>query len=247
MKLQQWSRRMLKRLPLVRQVVHWRQSAALKKQSPEEIFTHIYRNNTWGSEASFSGTGSDEQQTQGIAAELPKLFAEFGIQSMLDVPCGDFHWMKSVDLQGVAYIGGDIVEEMIAKNDRYRTPGIFFIKLNLLADQLPKADLVFCRDCLVHFSFDDVLKALRNIAASGSKYLLTTTFTARNENRSIATGQWRPLNLQCEPIGLPPPLKLIVEGCTELDGEFPDKSLGLWKIDDIRDCVAKVGAEAHSQ
>ena len=29
---------------------------------------------------------------------------------MLDVPCGDFRWMAHVDLSGIIYIGGDIIE-----------------------------------------------------------------------------------------------------------------------------------------
>jgi hypothetical protein len=49
----------------------------------------------------------------------------------------------------------------------------------------------------------------------------------------MATGEWQPLNLEQEPFCLPPPIKLIAEGCTEVDGQYSDKSLGLWKVSDL--------------
>lgn len=94
-------------------------------------------------------------------------------------------------------------------------------------------DLILCRDCLVHFSDEDVFRALRNLARSGSRYLLTTTFPERPVNPPIRTGKWRPLILQAVPFALPPPERLINEQCTEGAGAFADKSLGLWRLETI--------------
>ena len=33
--------------------------------------------------------------------------------------------------------------------------------------------------------------------------------------------------------GLPEPLDVIVEGCTEVGGAYADKALGLWRIADL--------------
>jgi hypothetical protein len=140
--------------------------------------------------------------------------------------------MRSVDLSGVNYIGLDIVKELVDRNRTYESDHITFRHANLLADRLPRADLILCRDCLVHFCYSDIWRALRNICRSGSAYLLTTTFPTRC-NHDIWTGDWRPLNFEAEPFNFPQPLELIVEGCTELEGEFADKSLGLWRIDDL--------------
>ena len=83
---------------------------------------------------------------------------------MLDIPCRDFQWMKNVDLSSVEYIGADIVNELIQINDRkYSKKGTNFQQLNLIQDKLPKVNLVFCRDCLVHLSFSDTFLALNNI------------------------------------------------------------------------------------
>ncbi|MEO8451290.1 MAG: hypothetical protein ABI647_15960 [Gemmatimonadota bacterium] len=89
---------------------------------------------------------------------------------------------------------------------------------------------MLCRDCLVHLSFADVGRALANIRSARITYLLTTTFPEEALNVDIATGDWRPLNLEREPFSFPPPLALLPEGCTEGDGRFQDKSLGLWLV-----------------
>ncbi len=198
-----------------------------------EVFTDIYRTNAFGGKDSRSGTGSDLIQTAEIRRRFPAFFEEFGVQSVLDIPCGDFHWMKEVELD-VDYTGADLVVEMIQKNQQlYGNEKRRFVTLDLVRDDLPKVDLVFCRDVLVHLSFHDALAALQNMKRSGSDYLLTTTFTARDSNIDIQTGQWRPLNLEKAPFNLRPPLAIINEKCTEGDGSWGDKSLGLWKVCDL--------------
>jgi SAM-dependent methyltransferase len=198
------------------------------------IFTDIYTRNAWNGRDSYSGTGSDLYQTRIIAAAIPALARQLSVRSMLDVPCGDFHWMSRVDLDGVDYIGADIVDELIEQNRaRHERPGLKFRRLDLLEDPLPTVDLILCRDCLVHLPFGDVFTALDNICRSGSEYLLTTTFPNRAENADILMGDWRPLNLEQAPFRLPPPLRTIREGCTEGGGYFVDKSLGLWRVEDV--------------
>ncbi len=212
----------------------------LKSQPPEAVFTNIYNNNRWGGTESVSGLGSDIHQTELIIQELPSLFKEYQVESMLDIPCGDFHWMKNMDLSNIEYIGADIVDALIERNtQQYGNGGNRFQKINLINDSLPEVDLLFCRDCLVHLSFKDIWDALYNICASNSEYLLTTTFPGRDNNDDIATGQWRTLNLELSPFMLPKPLKLINEGCTEYEGAFADKALGLWKISEIQESLPK--------
>jgi hypothetical protein len=102
--------------------------------------------------------------------------------------------------------------------------------MDLTAGPLPDADLLFCRDCMVHLSNDDVLKALGTIRRSGIRYLLATTFTECDTNEDIVTGDWRIINLEKAPFNLPPPLTIVNEHCTEGGGTYADKSLGLWRV-----------------
>jgi hypothetical protein len=209
----------------------------LKKKTVAQVFNEIFAQNGWSGDESVSGLGSSMSQTHVLIETLPSLLKEHNVKNILDIPCGDFHWMRNVDLKPFVYVGGDIVADLVARNKKYETDGVSFQHLDLIKDSLPKVDVIFCRDCLVHFAYRDLNQALINICKSGSTYLLTTTFPGRERNTDIATGEWRPLNLCKAPFTFPPPLVLINEQCTEADGVFADKSVALWKIDDIKKCL----------
>ena len=236
-------REIAKRLPVVpfvyRTLRDWYSRYRLKFKSTEAVFTGIYKTNAWGHQDSVSGEGSSTRQTRVIAAELPSLFAALKISTILDIPCGDFHWMKDVDLARLDYTGADIVKDLIETNrSKYAGERRRFQSMNLIQDRLPRVDLILCRDCLVHLSGAEILLALRNICDSQSEYLLTTTFTDRTHNADIVAGQWRVINLELAPFWLPKPLRVVNEGCTEGNGAFQDKALGLWKVSEIRESLA---------
>jgi SAM-dependent methyltransferase len=208
------------------------QRLARRFATAEERFRHIYETNHWSEAESVSGPGSTLEETEPIRRELPALLGELGATSLLDLPCGDFHWMQHTDLAGIDYIGGDLVGELIERNQaQHAHEGINFRKLDLVRDTLPTVDAVLCRDCLVHLSFGDAQAALANVARSGVKWLLTTSFPGVERNDDIVTGQWRPLNLMLPPFNLPEPAKRIAENCTE--SEFAGKLLGVWPVADL--------------
>ena len=204
----------------------------IKGSDLQRRFTDIYKDNAFGGKESVSGPGSDLTQTQALREALPAMLKGIGARTMLDAPCGDFFWMKEVRVELEQYIGADIVPALIAENTRrYGNQKREFRRLDLTRDALPRTDLILCRDCLVHLPLAVIVSALKNFKRSGSRYLLTTTFTARTENPDIQAGQWRPLNLQAAPFNFPAPEQLVNECCTEGGGQYPDKSMGLWKID----------------
>ena len=199
----------------------------------QEIFTEIMRTNHWGGAESVSGIGSDSSQTAFLIPELESLLQRYHITSMLDIPCGDFNWMRKVSFDG-DYIGADIVPTLVEVNRlKYQSKNRRFEVLDITADTLPVVDLIFTRDCLVHLSVSEVFDALENIKASGATYLLATTYfwQAKEFNHDIDTGGWRRLNLHQPPFNLPFPQEVLIEGYMWDDNK--DKSLALWKIDDI--------------
>lgn len=203
-----------------------------KGMNVQEVFTDIYKTNHWHSSESISGPGSELKQTAVLINALNILLAEKDIRSILDIPCGDFNWMRNVEMKNISYIGADIVEELIRENQRkYSTDTVHFDVLNLITDKLPKADIIIVRDCLVHLPFESIYHSIRNIKSSGSTYLLTTTFPEHSVNYDVRTGEWRPLNLQLKPFNFPEPLLIINEGFADV--EFKDKSMALWEIDKI--------------
>lgn len=211
-----------------------RRAAQGDRLDPTAAFRHAYRSNLWGDPESVSGPGSGREQTARLRAELPALLQSLGVTRLLDLPCGDGAWMAAVDLAGATYIGGDLLPELVEENRR-RQPGRGreFRVLDLTASELPAADLLLCRDCLVHLSFADAARAVANIRRARITYLLTTTFPDEATNLDIVSGDWRPLNLERPPFGFAPPLLVLNEGCTEGGGRFADKSLGLWRCADL--------------
>jgi len=195
------------------------------------VFTNIYHHYKHRKQRpeSYSGEGSTMAQTAVIREEIPALLRKVGAKVLLDAPCGDFNWMSVVDLPVDKYIGADIVKEIIEEDTaKYASPSREFIHRDLSADPLPKADVIFCRDCLVHLPFTIVAQVLGNFKKSGSTYLIATTFTDRTENVDIHPGGWRTLNMALPPVNLGEPLFLINEKCP-VEG-YGDKCLGLWKI-----------------
>jgi hypothetical protein len=197
-----------------------------------ERFDRIFETNLWTA-SSRSGLGSELQATARLRAALPALVEAAGARSLLDIPCGDFNWLATVPLD-VDYTGADIVPALVDENRRrHAGPRRRFVVADLTADPLPSVDLVLCRDCLVHLSFANIRRAFENLRRSGSRWLLTTTFVEHEVNEDIEDGDWRILNLQRPPFDLPPPAMVLIEECTEGDGAFADKALGLWRIADL--------------
>ena len=197
-----------------------------KNMSREEIFTRIYKKNRWKSDKA-----EDLEILKTLLEELPQLLKKLQVKSILDIPCGDFWWLSSVDLGFLSYTGGDIVKHII-QNDikQYANEKRRFLKLDILNDDLPKTDIIFCKDLLIHLPLEDCLKSIKNIKKSGAKHFLVETFPSVKENKDIHTGDWRPLNLNLPPFFFPEPeyrieVKTIVKGLK--------KEIDLWQIKNL--------------
>ena len=208
--------------------------------STSAIFADIHRNRIWNRLGSVSGDGSVSETVSVLLEHLPLLVKSYGIRSMLDIPCGDFTWISRLSGCGdIDYTGADIVPAIIEENREksvVATGGfadIRFLQLDICSDLLPEADLIFCRDCLVHLSNRRIFRALDNIKRSAAEYLLMTTFPERSKNFNMLTGAWRPLNFEKPPFSLSPPLELINERYVLRGGRFADKSMALWRISDL--------------
>jgi hypothetical protein len=207
----------------------------LTKLELRERFERIYSTNLWSDPESRSGVGSTLDSTRVLRTELPNALRQLGARVLLDVPCGDFTWMERVDLSGIEYIGGDIVPSIVEKNQRLHASGSrLFVGLDLTRDVLPDADVLLCRDCLVHLSYPNIQAVLANIARSRIRFVLMTSFPGRRDNYDVADGDWRALDFQAPPFSFPEPRLAIVENCEEEDGSYADKSLLAWCVEDLR-------------
>jgi 2-polyprenyl-3-methyl-5-hydroxy-6-metoxy-1,4-benzoquinol methylase len=206
-----------------------------KDKAIKETFTIIKDSDYWSSSESVSGYGSEIEVTREVSKGLEQLLQQLNIKSILDVPCGDFNWMQHVNLNDTQYIGADIVTSIIENNKTlYSSDTISFTELDLTKDSLPKTDLIFCRDCLVHLSYKELYKTLVNFKKSRSTYLLTTSFINTKTNKNIITGEWRKLNFEKKPFSFKKPLLIIDEKYTKKGEKDIDKSMCLWEIEDIK-------------
>jgi SAM-dependent methyltransferase len=208
-------------------------------QPREQAFSEIYRHNRWGSAESLSGPGSELAATQAIRHALPPLLQRLHVKTFLDASCGDFHWMSQVDLSAVHYIGIDIVASVVAQNQqRHAAPNRTFLQGDIVTGTLPPADLVLCRDCLMHLTFAEIRAALLNLCRTGAPHLLLTTFPGTTRNADIGHGGWWPMNLQIAPFNLPAPLELWPEDPPDEEARQLRKSLGLWTRQAIEQALA---------
>lgn len=212
-----------------------RRAPAKEAESPAaQVFDRIYHGREWGDGESVSGPGSTTARAGAFTGEVVALLSEIKAESLLDAGCGDFNWMKELELGSSRYIGIDVVSELISKNQKVHSNEIrSFLTLDMTRNRLPRVDVILCRDSLVHLSHADILATIENFRQSGSTYILTTTFTDLPGNVDIRTGEWRQINLQMPPFNFPQPLKLIDEKCMHSAGVFADKCLGLWALKDV--------------
>jgi hypothetical protein len=233
--------RKIKDLPLLWRIYHYYSENKLnvkiqnKSNSTDGVFKVIYDENLWNEKESKSGIGSIQSNTKKVRENLYDLFKKYNVNSFLDAPCGDFNWMQTINFNKIKYIGGDIVEHIIIKNNElYKKENRFFIKLDITKDKLPDVDLIFVRDCLVHLNDSLIFDFIRNIKKTKIKYLLTTNFPFTNNNYNITTGNWRAINLQRKPYNFPKELDILWEDTREGGDQYPDKSLFLYDISEIK-------------
>jgi hypothetical protein len=142
--------------------------------------------------------------------------------------------MSKIDMKNIDYKGFDIVRPVIIDNNKkFKKNNINFYNSDITTSRLAKGDLMFVRDCLVHFSFEDITKSIFRIKQSGSKYLMSTSFVNLEKNIDIYSADWRPINLEKDPFNFPKPIVTINEKCQEMNGIYADKSICLWEINKI--------------
>jgi hypothetical protein len=203
------------------------------------VFTEIYRTVAWsgGYPETVSGAGSTRESTAGFRDGLSACFANGLVgasPTVLDAPCGDFNWFREVAGYG-RYVGMDIVGEMVAENTRlHGSETVRFVAGDITCDPLPPADVMLCRDCLIHLPDAMVWEMLGNFARSGIPRLLLTCHDNPVNVDLGAPGGYRPVNFLLPPFAFPPPALQIADSL----GPYV-KYVCLWTAEQIGDVLAR--------
>ena len=190
----------------------------------ETIFESIYRRNSWNGTETRSGPGSSMAATALIRRILPELVAGVGAHSVLDASCGEGYWFP--DLPGARYVGVDISPSAIDAARR-RHPDRSYRVMDIVRDELPKADLVFCRDALQHLSLREGWHAVQRFLDTGATWLVCSTIEG-GENIDVPAGSWYEPDMTQLPFSLGTPWMVIEDGTWDSGVRYPDKYLGVW-------------------
>jgi len=208
----------------------------------KDKFVRIHSSEHWKSGDSVSGSGSDAAQTRTLIAHLLHFISYNGVNCIVDWPCGDMNYQMPLVESVHSYIGVDIVPAIIENNKRKLSAysNLSFSVGDIAKDPIPQCDLLIVRDCFVHLPYSLVVAAISNILSYEVKFVAITTFMSRGGEPAkdvdnwMCNDYWRPMNIMREPYDLPFPFDIIVENCTEANGIYKDKCLGIWKVDDLR-------------
>lgn len=160
---------------------YWRRQkvAAIRRRNSgkavREVFREIYLDNRWGGEAGTfnSGSGSAAHHARQYAETIRTFIRDHGISRVVDLGCGDFQVGAQLVVDDIEYIGVDIVEEVVRRNEKtYGGERVSFRTLDIIDDALPDAELCLIRQVLQHLSNEQIQKVLRKLTRF--RYVLVT-------------------------------------------------------------------------
>ncbi len=188
-----------------------------KSSLRKTVFTSIYKSKHWAQHGdlpdeyiSVSGHGSNinTEQSNNLISSLVEFINKNNINSILDMPCGDFLWMnkllKQVEIRN--YLGLDIVEDIINQNIKlYENENISFKACDIVDYETSEDfDLVLMRDFFIHTNNEDIKRILINIKKMNIKYFAFENYNI-SKNVDVIPGKHRKINLKLHPFNLMEP------------------------------------------
>lgn len=141
----------------------------------KEVFTRIYRDGEWGpAQHGFcSGGGSTDAHAVSYGNAIANFIRDRNISSVLDLGCGDFAIGRRIQMEGVRYIGVDIVDALVSRNqETCGGPNTEFRCLDIITDELPNAQLCLIRQVLQHLSNAQIMAIVKKLTMY--KYFIVT-------------------------------------------------------------------------
>lgn len=173
-----------------------------------QAFQDVYKNGVWGVDAEGRGTSGSATPlaTKVYTVFLQDLLKTAKIRSVVDAGCGQFGQSGLIDWTGIDYRGFDIVADVIDRDrQKYERPNVHFFVANVIDADLPPADLLICNYVLQHLPIADVTTFLAKQVPKYRYVIISNTVdrvTLTADNREIAPGEFRPLDITRPPFSV---------------------------------------------
>lgn len=176
-----------------------------------------------------SGPGSTLDFTRPLRNWLPHVLTHHRINNILDLGCGDFNWLSTIDLSRISYTGWDHQTDIINANScRYRDHHFAAVNITTV-DFVPAFDLIIARDVLIHLPTPLALNVLQKIRRSHSRYLLASNFPGADNNppnpHDLNGFYYRPTDLEAAPFNMTRRIDAVNE-----PGREPGREMVLFKL-----------------
>lgn len=176
----------------------------------QDVFSRIYQDGAWGRNSQgegISGVGSIYKHARPYLRMLQKFLNTRQIRSVVDVGCGDWEISKYIRWEGIQYHGYDVVPSVINKDIlKYGSPTVHFTCADGINADLPRADLLICKDVLQHLPNSYIQTLISKL--SRFKYCLITndisapSVTTPRLNIDIPMGSGRFVDLTKPPFNV---------------------------------------------
>ena len=180
------------------------------KNNVEDAFTKIYENGVWAVDANGNGTsgpGSTIENTKEYVAFLQKFMKKNKIKSVVDIGCGDWEFSQHINWKGINYKGYDVVKKVVDRNQKkFGNSNISFYHADVSQISFPKADLLICKDVMMHIPNQSISAILSQL--SKFKYCIITndvlrsTLSSTNPELSTVDGGFRALDITQPPFSI---------------------------------------------
>jgi SAM-dependent methyltransferase len=201
---------------------------AVNQQLLTNTFNRIYAEGTWGKDVAgkgTSGTGSTLEITREYRAYVEDFMKKHSVKSVVDAGCGDWSFSSAMDWGNASYLGIDIASDVIAAvRNKHETDKIKF-QVGDITDELPAAELLISKDVLQHLSNELVHKFIRNNLRKGKYKWVILTNDRGSENRDVASGGYRAIDLAAPPFE--------VRGLVDLPIKFGDETSKITSLLDL--------------
>lgn len=163
-------------------------------------FDRLYQAGGW--DGMGSGPGSDPNANIAYLGMLSAVLDTPGVNTVLDIGCGDWQLMSRIRLEHLYYTGWDVAGTVIEHNrQRFGSHRVMFEVRNPLFDALPEADVVIMKDVLQHMPTAHVQQVLSLVIPRCRWMLITNDHTLEN-GPDVPVGGYRRLNVLRAPFNI---------------------------------------------